>query len=113
MASGLALQLSESEKNYLIDGCADDCRVDGREREEMRQYTIITSSSSSESTEDSGSGYPPLILSNGSARLLSSSSGSSSTQILCSVKVEVCTPSQARPNQGNVLIHVELSLIHI
>ncbi|CAB9510624.1 complex component RRP43 [Seminavis robusta] len=105
MASGLALQLSESEKLYLIDGCADNCRLDGREREDIRQYTIVTSSETT-----SADGHPPLMLSNGSARLILSSSGSTSTHILCSVKVEVMTPSQSQPNQGNLIVHVEDSL---
>ena len=111
MASNLSTQLSPSERQYILDGCADNCRNDGRTRQEIRPYTIVTSS---ETTRDSGStseeGYPPLILSNGSARLFLSSSGAAATHILCSVKAELGHPSEDNPYEGNIQIHVEDSL---
>jgi len=106
MASSLSIQLSPSERQYILDGCADNCRSDGRDREEFRLYTIVSSSSASEETTD-----PPLILSNGSARLfLSSSGGKAATHILCSIKAELGHPSEERPHQGSLQIHVEDSL---
>lgn len=104
MASILSAQLSDSEKRYLVDGIADDCRIDGRSREEIRPHAIVTNS---KATTESGDGHPPLVLSNGSARLMLSASGSAATHILCSVKVELGRPSESNSNQGCVMIHVE------
>jgi exosome complex RNA-binding protein Rrp42 (RNase PH superfamily) len=101
------MMMSDSDKNYLIDGCADDCRMDGRERDEMRRYTVVTSTTPSVHNNNNNSNTNgPLSFSNGSARLLLSSN-SASTHLLCSVKVEVGTPSATTPHQGMVLIHVE------
>mgnify|MGYP005845664037 CR=1 FL=1 len=99
--------LSSSEKQYILDGCYDNCRVDGRTRDEFRLYTIVTSS---ESSDGSFEGHPPLILSNGSARLFFSASGTTATQILCSVKAELGHPADDRPSEGSIQIHVEDTL---
>lgn len=110
MASNLSTQISPSERQYILDGCADNCRNDGRTTQEMRPYTIVTSSETDSSGADGQEGQPPLILSNGSARLFLSSSGTAATHILCSVKAELGHPSEDNPYEGNIQIHVEDSL---
>jgi exosome complex component RRP42 len=122
MASSLLLstQLSQSEQDFIRQGCRDDCRSDGRTRDEFRSYTIVTGHDATDADNDTnmedanGSKShqqqqpPPLVLSNGSARLFSSSAGCCNhTHILCSVKAEVVHPAPNQPNQGVVELYVD------
>eukprot|EP00525_Craspedostauros_australis_P002988 CAMPEP_0198123860 /NCGR_PEP_ID=MMETSP1442-20131203/38540_1 /TAXON_ID= /ORGANISM="Craspedostauros australis, Strain CCMP3328" /LENGTH=296 /DNA_ID=CAMNT_0043783139 /DNA_START=36 /DNA_END=926 /DNA_ORIENTATION=- len=90
--------LSRSESEYIVDGCVNDCRMDGRTREQTRSYTIEFGESSA-STEKA-----PLPLVNGSARLVSVAG---ETDILCSVKAELVHPALDSPTMGLLEIHVE------
>ena len=92
--------LGQSEREYILEGCRQDCRLDGRTCQEVRPYVIVTPTATQEA---------PLILSHGSARLLSANSCSDgeSTQLLCSVKAELTQPTALRPDQGMVELHVD------
>jgi exosome complex component RRP42 len=114
-------QLSQSEQDFIRQGCRENCRSDGRTRDEFRSYTIVTghdatdADSANSSMKDSSTLHqhhqqqaPPLVLSNGSARLFSSSAGCcNNTHILCSVKAEVVHPAPNMPNQGVVELYVD------
>ena len=82
--------ISSSEQRFIWQGCADDCRADGRTCSESRQYSLTKRA--------------PLELSNGSSRLLLPSG---ETHILCSTKAELVHPSQSQPNQGLLSLHVD------
>ena len=82
--------LSVSEQLYILEGCRDDCRIDGRDNTKLRSFSVLTGD--------------PLILSHGSSRVFLTDK---STQILCSVKAELVKPSLHRPNEGGVDLHVD------
>lgn len=84
--------LSSSEMQYILEGCRDNIRLDGRARNDIRDYTTLLQS--------------PLVSSNGSARILSGTT----THVLCSVKADLVHASPNHPNQGTVELHVDTLL---
>jgi exosome complex component RRP42 len=117
-------QLSQSEQDFIRQGCRENCRSDGRTRDEFRSYTIVTGHDATDvdatSMNDTSNSStpphqkhhqqqsPPLVLSNGSARLFSSSAGCcNNTHILCSVKAEVVHPAPNEPDKGVVELYVD------
>jgi exosome complex component RRP42 len=101
--------LSRSEMDFIREGCHQNCRVDGRGRDEYRGYRIVTEGSMSHE-DNSSTSNPPLILSNGSARLFEAARHGHedvSLHMLCSVKAEVVHPSALHPAQGAMELHVE------
>lgn len=87
------IMASQSEREFIQQGCQMDCRLDGRSRHEFRTYPIETA---------------VLPLSNGSSRLLLPIDTCSNgiQQYLCSVKAELVQPSLQYPNAGSVEISV-------
>lgn len=83
--------LSIAEQYYILEGCRDNCRLDGRSRTSLRSFSLLTSD--------------PLILSHGSSRILAAAS---KTEILCSIKAELVHPSVEAPALGVVEIHVDI-----
>jgi exosome complex component RRP42 len=81
--------LSIAEQYYILEGCRDNCRADGRSRVELRPFSLLTTD--------------PLVLSHGSSRILASN-----TEILCSIKAELVHPRPETPNHGVVEFHVDL-----
>jgi exosome complex component RRP42 len=120
-SSLLSTQLSQSEQDFIRQGCRENCRSDGRTRDEFRSYTIVTGHDATDADANSSmndisksSTTPhqqqaaPLVLSNGSARLFSSSAGCcNNTHILCSVKAEVVHPAPNEPDKGVVELYVD------
>ena len=98
--------ISKSEQRYIIEGCQDNCRQDGRTCDEFRKYlTIVGESSETSSSADAGQPpNGPLVLSNGSSRVLLPTG---ETHILVSVKAELVEPSRSKPNEGIVTVHVD------
>lgn len=80
--------LSTSEQRYILEGCRDDCRVDGRRRMELRHFTILASD--------------PIIMSHGSSRIFVQQ-----THVVCSIKAELVRPAAHQPTQGAIEIHVD------
>lgn len=101
--------LCDSEREFILDGCRDDCRIDGRTRNEFRSYTIITSTRfDKDKKPQHNQQQQPLVLSNGSARLISAANGGcNSLHVLCSVKAEIVQPSLNRLNEGIVQLYVD------
>lgn len=93
--------ISRSEQKFVIDGCQENCRQDGRTRREFRSYTTISGGGSATSADE---GHPPLTLSNGSARVFLATG---ETHVLVSVKAELVVPAISHPNAGVVDIHVD------
>ena len=83
--------LSIAEQYYILEGCRDNCRLDGRTRTHLRPFSLVTSD--------------PLILSHGSSRILAAAS---ETELLCSVKAELVHPSIDAPTRGVIEIHVDI-----
>jgi exosome complex component RRP42 len=81
--------LSIAEQYYILEGCRDNCRADGRSRVDLRPFSLLTTD--------------PLVLSHGSSRILASN-----TEILCSIKAELVHPRPETPHQGVVEFHVDL-----
>eukprot|EP00980_Cylindrotheca_fusiformis_P004123 scaffold894_cov153-Cylindrotheca_fusiformis.AAC.19 len=101
--------ISNSEQKFVVEGCRENCRQDGRTRQEFRSYTTITgggggSSSSSTTTGKNEEGHPPLVLSNGSARVFLATG---ETHVMVSVKAELVIPAISHPNSGVIDIHVD------
>jgi exosome complex component RRP42 len=112
--------ISSSEKRFILEGCLDHCRQDGRARNQARPYSILSGGgSSSSNTNTSGntnntndnttnttnnSDASPLILSNGSARLFLPTG---ETHIVCSIKAEIVHPSTHQPNRGVLELAVD------
>lgn len=108
--SGQNPHLSPAEMRYIIEGCVNDMRSDGRSVRDFRQYGITPSSSSSSSISSSVStaamaSSAPLVLSNGSSRV---TLPGSDTDVLCSVRAELVVPSALHPNEGAVELNVDL-----
>ena len=119
----MSSSISASEESFIIQGCQENCRQDGRKRSEFRNYSIVVEESSSSSSSSSssplqggdsnnhteerngGAGGPPLILSNGSARLFLATG---ETHIMVSAKAELVVPSVHRPSEGTIDIHVDM-----
>lgn len=101
--------LCNSEREFLCDGCRDDCRMDGRKRNEFRTYSILTGSAASVHNGNNQQQQSPLILSNGSARLMNASvcNHNNAIHIVCSVKADVVAPTMNHPQEGIVEINVD------
>lgn len=100
--------ISSSEQKFIIEGCQENCRQDGRSRPEFRPYLTVVGDSSSTSTStdtDDLPQQPPLVLSNGSARVFLATG---ETHILVSAKAELVVPALSRPNEGVIDVHVDL-----
>ena len=97
--SATSCLLGQSERNYILAGCRQDCRLDGRTCHELRPYVMVRYN-----------GDDPLMLSHGSARLLSANacSNGESTQLLASVKAELVPPPvQHLPNHGAEVLNLD------
>lgn len=113
--------LCSSERDFILEGCYANCRLDGRTCTDYRYYSIITGSTSSQQpdiknndnmmTTPNHDDNPPLILSNGSARLISTINGgndyNSAIHLLCSIKASIVSPSIHEPNHGAIELHVD------
>ena len=97
--------ISSSEQKFIVQGCQENCRQDGRSRQEFRSYSTISGGGDC-SKADNGSmdDQPPLVLSNGSARVFLATG---ETHILTSVKAELVVPAISHPNSGVIDIHVD------
>jgi exosome complex component RRP42 len=89
------MAISSSEMMFILQGCRDNIRLNGRAVQERRSYTLLGSGSMEGA---------PLVLSNGSARILLPGG---ETHILCSIKAELVHPSPDSPDQGVVELHVD------
>lgn len=87
--SGTKTTISSSEELYILEGCRDNCRVDGRSRNEFRPYYSIVGD---------------FDLSYGSARVFLATG---EIHVLVSVKAELVVPATERPNEGVVEVHVD------
>lgn len=105
--SGQNPHLSPAETRYIIEGCVNDMRSDGRSVRDFRQYGMTPSSSSSSSSVSTAAmaSSAPLVLSNGSSRV---TLPGSDTDVLCSVRAELVVPSALHPNEGAVELNVDL-----
>jgi exosome complex component RRP42 len=120
-SSSAAVLLSQSERDFILAGCREDCRVDGRKCNEFRKFTILTGNEQQQQQQQhhgksssnvihhvelnqQNQSQPQLVLSAGSARLVSTCG---STHLLCSVKAEVVRPTRQAPRDGVVELHVE------
>lgn len=82
-------------RSYVARGCAEDFRVDGRSCADVRPYSVRA--------------CPDLLpFSHGAAR---ARSPGGATEVLCSVRAEVCRPSPARPDEGLVEIEADNFLV--
>lgn len=80
--------ISDTEREYLLQGIRDDCRTDGRQRHEWRRYSVTT-------------GLLPL--SHGSARCGS---------CLCSVKAELILLSNNNETTNLVVVEIDQQQQH-
>ena len=93
--------ISSSEQKYIVEGCRENCRQDGRSRQEFQSYSTISGGShKADGMED----QPTLVLSNGSARTFLATG---ETHVLTSVKAELVVPAISHPNSGVIDIHVD------
>ena len=81
--------ISSSESKFIIEGCRDGCRVDGRSRKDFRLYSSVVGD---------------FALSNGSARIFLATKES---HVLVSVKAELVVPASSAPSEGAVEVHVD------
>mmetsp|Transcript_1582 Transcript_1582/g.4601 ORF Transcript_1582/g.4601 Transcript_1582/m.4601 type:complete len:395 (-) Transcript_1582:1400-2584(-) len=107
LPSGQNPHLSPAEMRYIIEGCVNDMRSDGRSVREFRPYGITPSSSSAGSSVSTAAvaSSAPLVLSNGSSRV---TLPGSDTDVLCSVRAELVVPSALHPSEGAVELNVDL-----
>jgi exosome complex component RRP42 len=101
--------ISSSEQRFILEGCLDHCRQDGRARNQARPYSIVCDSTTSttnqnDSDQNAASQQTPLVLSNGSARLVLPTG---ETHIVCSIKAEIVHPSSHQPQKGVVELSVD------
>ncbi len=83
------MMISNSESRFIIEGCRDDCRADGRSRKDFRLYSSVVGD---------------FALSHGSARIFLATK---ETHILVSVKAELVVPASSAPSEGAVEVHVD------
>ena len=88
-------------QKFIIQGCQENCRQDGRSRSCQRPYTVVGDSTDGELAIEH---HPSLALSNGSARVLLDSG---ETHVLVSVKAELVTPALNYPHDGVIDVHVD------
>jgi exosome complex RNA-binding protein Rrp42 (RNase PH superfamily) len=99
----MSVIISSSEQKFIFDGCRENCRQDGRARQEYRSYSTVSGASSTSSSEQADD-HPPLALSNGSARVFLATG---ETHLLVSVKAELVVPAMSHPSSGVLDIHVD------
>lgn len=90
--------ISNAELDYMLEGCNDDFRVDGRTCADIRPYAISGASNALSSSSSA------LILSNGSARIFLPGGA---TDIICSTKAEIARPALLNPNEGIIDVNVD------
>jgi exosome complex RNA-binding protein Rrp42 (RNase PH superfamily) len=83
------MTISTSESKFIIEGCRDGCRVDGRSRKDFRLYSSVVGD---------------FALSHGSARIFLATK---ETHLLVSVKAELVVPASSAPMEGAVEVHVD------
>lgn len=83
------MSISSAESKFIIEGCHDGCRVDGRSRRDFRLYSSVVGD---------------FDLSFGSARVFLPTK---ETHILVSVKAELVIPARNKPKEGKVEIRVD------
>lgn len=83
------MTISTSESKFIIEGCRDGCRVDGRSRKGFRLYSSVVGD---------------FALSHGSARIFLATK---ETHLLVSVKAELVVPASSAPTEGAVEVHVD------
>jgi len=83
------MSISSSESKFIIEGCRDNVRIDGRSRKDFRLYSSVVGDFS---------------LSHGSARIFLTTK---ETHILVSVKAELVVPASSALEEGAVEVHVE------
>lgn len=83
------MSISTSESKFIVDGCRDDCRVDGRSRKDFRLYSSVVGD---------------FALSYGSARIFLATK---ETHVLVSVKAELVAPASSAPSEGAIEVHVD------
>ena len=81
--------ISTSESKFIIEGCRDGCRVDGRSRKDFRLYSSVVGD---------------FALSHGSARIFLATK---ETHILVSIKAELVVPATSAPREGAVEVKVD------
>ena len=81
--------ISSSESKFIIEGCRDGCRVDGRSRKDFRLYSSVVGD---------------FALSHGSARIFLATK---ETHLVVSVKAELVVPASSAPREGAVEVHVD------
>ena len=91
--------ISASEQSFIVEGCRQNCRQDGRACNEIRAYMLDYG------TTEAGEGSDPLVLSHGSARIFLPTG---ELNILVSVRAGLAIPSRARPDEGMISVHVDL-----
>jgi exosome complex component RRP42 len=98
--------LSSSERLYILQGCRDNCRLDGRRRDEFRPYhqfgTISHNNKNGSNKSSSSSMLLPLC--NGSARVFTMDHA---TDILATVKAELVHPAPHTFRQGTIELSVD------
>jgi exosome complex RNA-binding protein Rrp42 (RNase PH superfamily) len=95
------IEVSKSELKFIIEGCRDNCRLDGRAGHEYRSYTTLAAGNSVETNLTKS---PPLVSSQGSARVFLATG---ETHVLVSVKAELVRPAADNPERGVVSVHVD------
>jgi len=83
------MSISASESKFIVEGCRDGCRADGRSRKDFRLYSSVVGD---------------FALSHGSARIFLATK---ETHVLVSVKAELVVPASAAPAEGAVEVHVD------
>ncbi|OEU16799.1 hypothetical protein FRACYDRAFT_186105 [Fragilariopsis cylindrus CCMP1102] len=83
------MSISTSESKFIIEGCRDGCRVDGRSRKDFRLYSSVVGD---------------FALSCGSARIFLATK---ETHVLVSIKAELVVPASSSPSEGTVEVHVD------
>lgn len=96
--------ISISEQSFIVEGCRQNCRQDGRACHEIRSY-LMDHGSTSNKTSTSEVESDPLVLSHGSARVFLPTG---ELNILVSVRAGLAIPSRARPDEGLIEVHVDL-----
>jgi exosome complex component RRP42 len=81
--------ISTSEQQFILQGCREDCRRDGRSRDEFRPYYIVQGD---------------VALSYGSSRVFLPTQ---ETHVLVSIKAELVVPSAVAPQEGVVELNVD------
>ncbi len=93
-------EISSSEQAFIIEGCRQNCRQDGRACHEIRGYMTDYGS-----TAPGSDASDPLVLSHGSARVFLPTG---EINILVSVKAGLAIPSRTRPDEGTISLHVDM-----